>query len=73
MADSISQCRERGEIAKAVDSGKLDLDDVVEIGNVIAGRHPGRTSDDQLTIADLTGVAVQDLAIAEAVYNAMTN
>jgi ornithine cyclodeaminase/alanine dehydrogenase-like protein (mu-crystallin family) len=33
----------------------------------------GRTSDEQITVADLTGVAVQDIKIAEAVYEAVTS
>ena len=46
--------------------------DVVELGDVISGRVPGRTSEDQITVADLTGVAVQDIKIAEAVFQATT-
>ena len=41
--------------------------DVIELGNVVAGRAPGRTSEDQITVADLTGVAVQDIEISKAV------
>jgi ornithine cyclodeaminase len=36
----------------------------VELGEVIAGTAPGRTNDEQITIADLTGLAVQDIQIA---------
>ena len=71
VGDSIAQCRERGEIHKAMASGHLDADGLVELGDVIAGRVPGRTSDDQITVADLTGVAVQDLQIARATYEAL--
>jgi ornithine cyclodeaminase/alanine dehydrogenase-like protein (mu-crystallin family) len=42
--------------------------ELVEQGDVIAGNTPGRTSDGQITVADLTGVAVQDIKIATAVY-----
>ena len=41
--------------------------DLVELGNIIAGDAPGRTSDEQITIADSTGVAVQDIQISKAV------
>ncbi len=41
------------------------------MGNVINGQSPGRTSEDQITVADLTGVAVQDIQIATAVYGAL--
>jgi ornithine cyclodeaminase len=68
IADSRSQCVERGEIAHALRDGTLDVDDVIELGSVIGGYASARQSDDQITIADLTGVAVQDAAIATAVY-----
>ena len=70
VADSREQCRLRGEIHQALKAGALDGDRVVELGEVIGGRHPGRTDDAQVTVADLTGVAVQDLAVAEAVFRA---
>jgi ornithine cyclodeaminase/alanine dehydrogenase-like protein (mu-crystallin family) len=41
------------------------------LGDVISGRTPGRTSNSEITVADLTGVAVQDLKIAAAVYEAL--
>jgi ornithine cyclodeaminase len=63
-ADSIAQCVDHGELAHAVQAGLLDPGRVVELGQLIAGRVPARTSEDQITIADLTGVAVQDLQIA---------
>jgi ornithine cyclodeaminase len=70
IADSISQCLVRGEIHKAVQSGQIRRDDVVELGNIISGKTSGRTSDNQITVTDLTGVAVQDIKIATAVYEA---
>ena len=71
VADSIPQCLARGEIYKALQAGLLLPDGLVELGEVLAGGHPGRTSDDQVTVADLTGVAVQDVQIATAVYKAL--
>ena len=41
---------------------------VIELGNVLHGSITGRTSSEQITVADLTGVAVQDIQIATAVY-----
>ena len=67
VADSRAQCRERGEIARALDAGAISPDQVSELGDVIAGRVPRRTSDDQITVFDSTGVAVQDIQIASAV------
>jgi len=71
VADSISQCRERGEIHQALKAGTIREEELVELGNVIAGRASGRTSEEQISVADLTGVAVQDVAIASAVFEAL--
>ena len=71
VADSISQCLGRGEIHKGLEADQIAEEDLVELGDVIAGRAIGRTSDAQITVADLTGVAVQDIKIATAVYEAL--
>lgn len=71
VADSRSQCRERGEIARALESGAIEADRVSELGDVISGRAPRRTDEDQLTVFDSTGVAVQDIQIASAVARAL--
>jgi ornithine cyclodeaminase len=71
VADSLSQCLERGEIAHAVRSRCVRPDDVVELGAVIAGQAPGRLSEEDITVADLTGVAVQDIEIARTVLDAV--
>ena len=68
VADSISQCIERGEISHALKDEKLAKNDIVELGIILNGQHPGRTSTEQITVADLTGVAVQDIQIATTVY-----
>ena len=72
VGDSLEQCKSRGEIFKAVSAGILNAEKLVELGNVIAGKAAGRRSDDQITIADLTGVAVQDIQISVGVYKALT-
>jgi ornithine cyclodeaminase len=71
VADSIEQCLTRGEISKTLQAGLIDQADLIELGDVIAGRQVGRTSDAQITVADLTGVAVQDIQIAKAVHEAL--
>ena len=75
VADSLAQCRERGEIAAALAAGEIDENDVVELGDLLAGRRAGRAGgaegDRQISVADLTGVAVQDLAAARAVLEAV--
>ena len=71
VADSISQCLLRGEIHQALRAGVLERERIVELGNVIAKPELRRTSEEQITIADLTGVAVQDIQIAKAVFHAL--
>jgi len=71
VADSIEQCLTRGEISKALQADLIKKEDLIELGDVIAGRQSGRTSDEQITVADLTGVAVQDIQIAKAVHEAL--
>jgi ornithine cyclodeaminase len=73
VADSISQCLLRGEIHQALKAGVLEKERVVELGKVIVNPELQRTSEKQTTIADLTGVAVQDIQIAKAVYNALVD
>ena len=71
VADSISQCLARGEIHRAIEAGHISESRLIELGNIISGASPGRTNDEQITVADLTGVAVQDIQIASAVYHAL--
>lgn len=68
VADSIEQCLLRGEIHKAIEAGLLKKEDVVELGNVIEKKELQRTSDEQIIVVDSTGVAIQDIRIAKAVY-----
>ena len=61
---------EQGDLFGPIQRGLIGLEDVLELGDFATGQHPGRTSDDQITIADLTGVAVQDIQIAKMVARA---
>lgn len=70
-ADSISQCQSRGEISAALKAGLIENRDIVELGNVIQDDRLMRSFDEQTTIADLTGVAVQDIQISKAVHEAL--
>jgi len=70
VADSISQCVDHGECAAAVAASQIAADAIVELGDVIKDASLGRMSDDQITIADLTGVAIQDIQIAKIVDKA---
>ena len=54
------------DTSRAVEEGVLRREDVTELGAVLAGLAPGRRSDDEITVFDSTGLAIQDLAIALA-------
>lgn len=71
--DSLSQCGGSGELHHALEAGLMSEADAVELGTVIAGTASGRGSDKDITIADLTGVAVQDIVIACAVLDKLEN
>lgn len=65
VCDRQAQCERIGELRSALAAGVLAADiRLPEIGAIAAGEHPGRASDDQVTVADLTGTGVQDTAIA---------
>ena len=68
IADSISQCMSRGEIHQALKAGVITEDKVIELGNALQDPKLQCTSDDQIVVVDLTGVAVQDIMIASSVY-----
>jgi ornithine cyclodeaminase len=63
--DSLSQCAKFGDCSHALDQGLIELKDLVELGQVIQNPALQRRRERDITIADLTGVAVQDMAIAE--------
>jgi ornithine cyclodeaminase len=64
VVDDVSQAATQGELHHALDAGAVSLDAAIPLGSVIANAHPGRSDDEQITIADLTGVGVQDAAVA---------
>ena len=68
FCDSLTQCAAIGELQHPLKAGILTRDQVTEIGNVIIGAAPGRQRDDEITIFDSTGVAIQDLATWHLVY-----
>lgn len=72
VADRVTQCAAFGELRHAIDAGFLTTDAVPELGAIVAGLSPGRTSDRQITIADLTGVGFQDTAIASYVFEQLS-
>jgi len=65
VADSAKQTRRLGELHHAIEAGLFGAEDgVTELGEIVAGKKPGRRSPQDVTIADLTGTGVQDTAIA---------
>ena len=69
VVDVLEQSATIGELHHALDAGLMTRGDVrAELGDVIAGRRPGRLSDQEIVIFDSTGTALQDVAAAVAVY-----
>lgn len=66
FTDEVAQSISIGEAQHAVASGALNVDDITPVGDVINGVHAGRSSDDEITLFDGTGVGLQDLAVASA-------
>ena len=69
FVDDIRQCRTDGEINVPLSEGLISESDIAgEIGQVIAGKLEGRTSDDEITVFDSTGIALQDSATVPLEY-----
>jgi alanine dehydrogenase len=69
VADVLAQCVEIGELQHVLPAGLMTREQVhAELGEVVAGRRPGRTRSDEVTIFDSSGTALQDVAAAIAVY-----
>ena len=66
FADDWEQASHNGELVHAVEAGALQRERVTELGPVLAGDAPGRQADDEITVFDSTGLAIQDLASARA-------
>jgi len=69
VVDVLQQCAEIGELHHALAAGVLTPERVhAELSDVVAGRRPGRTRPEEITIFDSSGTALQDVAAAVAVY-----
>ncbi|WP_299621915.1 iminosuccinate reductase BhcD [uncultured Tateyamaria sp.] len=64
FADEIAQSITIGEAQHAIADGLISEGDITPIGDVINGKHAGRSSEDEITFFDGTGVGLQDLAVA---------
>jgi len=70
VADSVSQCVQYGECHHAIRAGLIEEGAILELGQVIKDPSMGRSNEEEITVADLTGVAVQDIQIAKMVDRA---
>jgi len=72
VADRVFQTERYGNLRHAVAAGAVTREKVyAELGDLATGRRPGREHADEITVADLTGVGVQDAAIAQAVVETL--
>jgi ornithine cyclodeaminase len=69
MVDDHLQCVHHGDLGHAVRNDLVSEDADISLGTVLAGEKPGRLSDDDITIVDLTGIAAEDMAVAGLVWS----
>ncbi|MEO0372925.1 MAG: ornithine cyclodeaminase family protein, partial [Pseudomonadota bacterium] len=67
FTDEVAQSISIGEAQHAVGAGLISEQDIFQLGAVINETHPGRSSDEEITIFDGTGVGLQDLAVAGSI------
>jgi ornithine cyclodeaminase/alanine dehydrogenase-like protein (mu-crystallin family) len=69
VVDVLEQCAAIGELHHALEAGLMGRDGVhAQLGEVVAGLKPGRSSDGEIVVFDSTGTALQDVAAAALVY-----
>ena len=69
VVDSVEQARiEAGDLLQAEQEGVAVWGRAVELGQIVAGRHPGRTEAEQITLFKSVGIALEDIAAAARVY-----
>jgi len=69
FTDEVAQSVSIGEAQHAIADSLINESDIVQIGVVINGAHPGRSSEEEITLFDGTGVGLQDLAVASSVVD----
>jgi alanine dehydrogenase len=70
FCDEWEQASAGGELANGVEAGMVSRDAVTQLGDVLIGEEAGHRSDREITLFDSTGLAIQDLGIVQAVYEA---
>jgi alanine dehydrogenase len=69
VVDNLDQCRTIGDLHHAIEAGALSAEQVAaDLGGVVAGKHPGRRTREEIIVFDSTGTALQDVAAAAIVY-----
>ena len=69
VCDVIEQCAVMGDLHHALDAGTMRMESVhAELGEIVAGRKPGRESTEEIIVFDSTGMALLDVATAASVY-----
>jgi ornithine cyclodeaminase len=71
VTDSKKQSAKYGDLAYAIAQKIISLSKVTEIGDIILNKKPGRTNEQQISIADFTGIAIQDIQIAKTVFKSL--
>jgi ornithine cyclodeaminase len=64
FCDEVAQSVTIGECQHAIAAGLIGADRITPVGAVVNGTHPGRTSAEEITLFDGTGVGLQDLAVS---------
>jgi ornithine cyclodeaminase/alanine dehydrogenase-like protein (mu-crystallin family) len=71
VTDSLDQARiECADLVAAVEAGSIAWDDVRELGDLLAGGESWRSSDDDITLFESQGIALEDVAVAKHIYEA---
>jgi len=69
VVDDLAQATHSGEVNVPLSVGEMTIEDIyAQIGDIVAGKVPGRADDEEITVFDSTGLAIQDVATAERVY-----
>ena len=65
VVDSVETAlREAGDLLPSLEKGRLRERQLVELGDVISGRHAGRSTPEEITLFESQGMAIQDIALA---------
>jgi alanine dehydrogenase len=74
VIDNWQQASRSGEINVALSQGIITKDDIyADIGQIVTGQKPARDSDEQITIFDSTGLAIQDISAAAKIFRKLTS